>query len=122
MRDENRSLERPPIERRCAPDVSELLRQAGGFDGLGSAQEALGSSHLSASKREHPPGFRVQFHTALATTGTDASEGHDAVTCIAILRQLRVEFLKALRRVGEPSAEALVSSVDTAFRAPMIAE
>jgi hypothetical protein len=59
---------------------SPLLLQSGGFEGVGTGQEALGPRHLAAPDREDPARRRVEFQPALATPRMNVSEANDAIS------------------------------------------
>ena len=106
--------------------MSVLLRQAHGFEGLGSTKETLGFDYLSPPYREDPAHRGVEFHSAPAPARPDMPQGEDAIVEIAKLAPLVPDVLEALEGVRDPPAKALVASVDvslgtTNYRRPKLA-
>src|SRR5215207_11019938 len=95
-----------------------LFRQPGGFEGFGRVQEALGPDHLATSKREYPTRGGVDLQSAPATTGADVAEGDDAITQIAVLRELGNELLEGLHHVGVPAAQTVMAAIHVPLGAP----
>jgi hypothetical protein len=67
------------------PGATYLLRQPGGLEGFGMAQEALGFQHPSAPDGEDPPCRGVDRHATFAAPRLDVTEGQDAISQVAKL-------------------------------------
>jgi hypothetical protein len=92
---------RPPVERRGAPVVSDLLRQPGGFEGRGLGAEQPIAHELAALNRGHLPVTDLYLDAAAPAAPKAVGQEDNLVALGDALVDLGVEVREAAPEARE---------------------
>src|SRR5918995_6077555 len=73
------------------PYRSPLLRQPGGFEGLGSGEEAPKPSRLAVPPLDHSAEGRLGLGSACLATGAEPTDRDESIAEVADLRQFQAD-------------------------------